>query len=291
MKIREWTKYNLHLLLLMPGAILFVLFLAIPFLWIIRISFYQNIPGGYMSVAWVMENYKRFLGDFWYIQNALFFSLKIALSTVFSAVILAYPLAYCIARTSGRKKQLLLTIVLSPLLISMVCLILGLMIVLRREGLFNQILLWLGIISVPGKYIYDIKGVIIGLIYIVIPYIVLCLLDNLGRIDLCLEEAAMNLGATRWQTFFKITFPLSTPGMFAGSVIVLSMNFCAFAIPLMIGPDRLPMMGLIIYNQATAMNNMPFAAALATITVVVNIGILYIYIKLMNKFFFKRLGV
>jgi putative spermidine/putrescine transport system permease protein len=291
MKIKEWISRNPYLLLLMPGVILYVFFFVIPFLWVVKVSFYQNIPGGYMRAAWVVENYKKFLGDFWYIRNVIFFSFKIAIGTSFFAVLFAYPLALYIVKSSGLKKRLLLIISLSPLLISLVCLVLGLMIILRGEGILNHFALWAGIISEPVKYMYTVKGVFICLIYVSIPYVVLSLLDNLSKINPCLEEAAMNVGANRWQSFLKITFPLSTPGMVAGSLVVFSLNLCAFAVPLMIGEDRIPMIGLFVYNQCMELSNIPFASAIAIIALGVCIITLFIYHELISKLFFKRLGV
>ena len=292
MKIKErWISRNQWLFLIMPALILFVIFYMFPFLWLIRVSFYQNIVGGYMKVVWTLDNYKRFLGDYWYIKNMIFFSFKMAVGSVFLGILLSYPLALGIIKSSGQKKQLLLTIVLSPLLVNMVCLALGMVILLRNQGIFNQFLQWIGISSHPIKLMYNNIGVFIGLTYISIPYLVLSLLDSLSKIDPSLEEAAINLGATGLQSFLKVIFPLSVPGMFAGSLIVFPMNFCAFAIPLMMGSDSMPMIGLVVYRTAMTFNNIPFAAVMAISLLFVCGAIFFIYYKIINKFFFNRLGV
>jgi len=101
----------------------------------------------------------------------------------------------------------------------------------------------------------------------------------------------MNVGANRWRTFCKITFPLTVPGMMAGSLIIFGLNFCAFAVPLLIGGDRTPMAGLVAYSQAMDLNNMPFAAAISIILLVVSMVTILVYSKLINRFFFQRLGV
>lgn len=291
MKFRKGISRYPYLFLLLPGMILLLLFLAIPMFWIFRVSYYENVTGGVMKATWVWDNYSRFLSDPWYLNNVLFFSFKIAIITTFLAVLFAYPISLYIARSQGRKKQLLLTIALAPLLINMICLIFGWIVIFRGQGLLNQLALWTGIIREPVKYMYSLKGVIICMVYISIPYIILTLLDALGRLEPSLEEAALNVGANRWQTFLKITFPLSIPGMVAGSLIVFMLNICAFAVPLMVGGDRTPMAGLIAYAQAMELNNMPFAAAISVILFVVSILTLLIYLKLINKFFLRRLGV
>jgi ABC-type spermidine/putrescine transport system permease subunit I len=279
------------LLLLLPGVILLLLFMVIPVGWMIRVSFNQSMAGSYMRAAWVIENYIKFLGDLWYLRNVLFFSFKIAVITTFLAILFAYPPSLYIARSRGRKKQLLLTLTLSPLLIGMVCLIFGWIVLFRGHGLLNQLTIWLGITSEPVKYLYSVKGIVICLIYISIPFAILNLLDSLGRVDPSLEEAAMNVGANRWQSFWHVTFPLSTPGMFAGSLVVFALNFCAFAVPLMLGGERIPMAGLVIYTQSLEMSNIPFAAAISVILLISNLVVLYGYSALIHRFFFRRLGV
>lgn len=288
--VRKISHYP-YVFLALPAIIALLFFLAVPMIWIIRVSFNQYMTGGGMKAAWVLDNYRRFLGDPWFMNNVLFFSFKIGVITTFLSILFAYPISLYIAKSQGRKKQILLTISLAPLLINMICLIFGWIVLFRGHGLLNQFTLWLGITSEPVKYLYSLKGVIICMVYISIPYVVLTLLDSLGRIDPSLEEAALNAGANRWQTFLKITFPLSVPGMVAGSLIVFMLNICAFAVPMMVGGERTPMAGLVAYAQALELNNMPFAAAISVLLFVVSVLSILIYIKLINRLYLRRLGV
>ncbi len=286
----RWRKGKPFLFLLLPGGILLFVFLVIPLFWIFRVSFYEHVSGGYMKAAWIMDNYLRFLLDPWYLKNVLWFSFEIAMVTSVIAVVLAYPISICIVKSNKRLKQLLFTLTLSPLLIGMVCLIFGWIVIFRGHGLLNMFTMWMGITSEPVKYMYSTKGVIICMVYISIPYVVLSLLDSLGRINPSLEEAAMNVGANRWRTFFSIVLPLSMPGMYAGFLIVFALNFCAFAVPLMVGSERTSMIGLLIYNEAMQNSNMPFAAAMSVILVVSSLLILLGFSKVMSKYIFHRLG-
>lgn len=289
--MKRFIQNRPHVALLLPAVALLLFFLLIPAGWIARVSFYRNVVGGYMTPAWVIENYQKFLGDTWYLKSVLWFSFKIALFTTLCSVVIAYPLSIFVARSTGRVKQVLYTITLSPLLIGMVCLIFGWIVIFRGHGILNQLTMSLGITSEPIRYMYSMKGVIICLIYIAVPYVVLNLLDSLSRINPSLEEAAMNVGANRWQTFVRITFPLSVPGMYAGSIVVFTLNFCAFAVPMMVGSERTNMIGLLIYDQAMKMNNLPFAAAVSVILVASSVLALWVYSKLINRYFFRRLGV
>lgn len=292
MKIKKWWGLNILSLLLMPGLIIFIFFLIIPLIEIIRTSFYENIPGAYMKMVWTLENYKDFLGSLWFIRNVLLFSLRIALITTFFAMFFAYPPTYYIVRSArNRSRPWFLGIVLSPLLINMVSLTMGWMIIFRGHGILNRFTLWAGITSIPIRYMYDIKGVIICLIYIGTPYMIMCLLDSLSRIDPYFEEAAQNIGAKPLQIFLKITLPLSVPGLFAGSLVVFSIAFSAFSIPFMIGSDRTPMIGVVIYDQAMQLSNQPFASAISVIIILITLIIMYTYFTLFNKFFFRKLGI
>ena len=286
LKIRK----NTYALLILPGVTGLLVFVVFPIIWILRISFYENVEGGHMTSAWVVDSYVRFLGSAWYLKNVLWFSVEIAVLTTALAVILAYPLALYIVRSRGRWKQILLTLTLSPLLIGLVSLVYGWIVIFRGGGLLNGFTMWLGLTDHPVKYMYSIKGVVILLIYIGIPYVVLTLIDSLERIHPSLTEAAENAGANRWQSFSRIVFPLTVPGMYAGSLVVFVLNFSAFAVPLMVGSRETNMIGLVVYRQAMELNNMPFAAAISVVMMFASIVILFTYTRIVHRYFLQHLG-
>jgi len=93
MKRKEWVAEHYYVLLLLPGVVIIVLFMVVPLAWILRISFYEKIPGGYMKAAWILDNYKRFLGDAWYLKNILWLSFAATVFCSMCSLILAYPVA------------------------------------------------------------------------------------------------------------------------------------------------------------------------------------------------------
>lgn len=288
---KKWILDKTYIFLLAPALLYLLFFLVFPIAWLARTSFNQNIQGGYMRIAWTLENYKNFLSDPWYLKNILLFSLKIAFITSLISVFLAYPISLFIVKSNIRLKSLLYAISISPLFMSAVCLSMGFIIIFRSEGFLNQFTKWIGLTPEPVKYMYAPIGVIIVLIFVSIPYAVLNLLDSLSRINPSLEEAALTVGANPLQSFLKIIFPITIPGMFAGSLIIFSLNSCSFAVPLMIGGDRMPLIGLYAYREAFELNNMPFAAAISIIILFINSTIIISYSKWINKIFFKKLGV
>jgi putative spermidine/putrescine transport system permease protein len=136
---------------------------------------------------------------------------------------------------------------------------------------------------------WDLKGVIILLVYIGMPYIVLSLLDSIERINPSFVEAARNVGANRWRAFWSISFPLTLPGLYAGLVIVFTLNFSAFAVPLMVGANDTQMIGLVIYREALLNNDLPFASSLSVIMILANATILTGMSFLFGKLILNRL--
>lgn len=269
MRRRGWA-----LLLLAPAVVMLSIFVVVPLLWVARTSFNQSVDGAYMVSAFTLDNYIRFLGSVWYLTNTLWFSIRVAAMSSLLSVALAYPVALYVAQTKGLRRSVLMTVVLAPLLIGLVTLVYGWIVIFRGGGLLNALMIKLGVYDEPVRYMWDIKGVVILLVYIGMPYVVLSLLDSIERINPSFVEAARNVGASRWRAFWSITFPLTLPGLFAGLVIVFTLNFSAFAIPLMVGANDTQMIGLVIYREALLNNDLPFASSLSVIMIAANALIL-----------------
>lgn len=278
-------------LLLAPALVLLAVFVVLPLAWVVRVSFNDTASGAYMVSAFTLKNYTAFLGSAWYLVNTLWFTVRIAFVATFITAVLGYPVALYIAQCRGVQKNVLMTLVLSPLLIGLVTLVYGWIVIFRGGGLLNSLLIALGVYAEPVKYMWDIKGVVILLVYIGMPYVVMSLLDSIERINPSFTEAARNAGATRWQAFWKIVFPLSMPGLYAGLVIVFTLNFAAFAVPLMVGANNTQMIGLVIYREALLNNNLPFASALSVIMIAANALIIVGAGYLFGKLILNRLEV
>lgn len=278
-------------LLLAPALVLLAVFVVLPLAWVVRVSFNDTASGAYMVSAFTLKNYTAFLGSAWYLVNTLWFTVRIAFVATFITAVLGYPVALYIAQCRGVQKNVLMTLVLSPLLIGLVTLVYGWIVIFRGGGLLNSLMIALGIYAEPVKYMWDIKGVVILLVYIGMPYVVMSLLDSIERINPSFTEAARNAGATRWQAFWKIVFPLSMPGLYAGLVVVFTLNFAAFAVPLMVGANNTQMIGLVIYREALLNNNLPFASALSVIMIAANALIIVGAGYLFGKLILNRLEV
>lgn len=274
---------------LLPVFLVLLVFVAAPMLWVFRTSFNELIDGAYMVDALTLKNYTRFLGNPWYLVNTLWFSIRIAVMTTAISVVCAYPVALYVARMQGLQRNILMSLIMAPLLIGLVTLVYGWIVIFRGGGLLNSLMIALRIYDEPVRYMWNIKGVIILLVYIGTPYIVLSLLDSIEKINPYLVEAARNVGAGRWTAFWKIVFPLTMPGLHAGLVIVFSLNFAAFAVPLMVGDTSTQMIGLVIYREALLNNDLPFASALSVIMIAVNALILVGMAALFGRLILRKL--
>lgn len=246
--------------LLAPGLFWLLFFFALPLGIILLISFAQRTPSGLVAWVFTLENYARafdslyLLGPFW---NSLWFA---GLTTVL-CFLFGYPLAYYISRRSLRWRSLLLFLVMLPFLTNFLVRIYAWFILLRPEGwiaaLFRPLGIEMALLGSPW-------GVLLGLVYGYLPFMVLPLYATLGKLDFSLVEAAYDLGATRWQSFCRVIFPLSRPGVVAGVILVFIPVLGEFVTPKLLGGGKVPMIGMAIEEQFLGrVPHWPLGAALA----------------------------
>jgi putative spermidine/putrescine transport system permease protein len=246
--------------LALPLAALFVVCFVAPFIVLVGLSLHADTEMRTLSVA----QYAKFFGDT--------FNLSILWSTVWLAVkatlvclVFGYPIAWVCSRAPARWQSVLVFLVVLPILTSVVVRTFAWIVILGREGILNHALRWLHIVDQPVPLLFTETGVIAVLAQVQMPLMVLPLLATLSRIDPNLADASAALGAGAWRTFFRVTLPLSTPGLVAGCILVFSACATAFVTQTLIGGARLIYMPLHIYQQAIGANNWPFAAAISVI--------------------------
>ncbi|CBA16574.1 ABC transporter permease subunit [Xanthomonas albilineans] len=251
-----------------------LLFLAIPFLVVLRISFAEQAirsppyspllddRDGVRTLILTLQNYLALLRDHQYIQ-AYWGSLKIAgISTVLTLLI-GYPLAYAITRLSASARNMAMMLVVLPSCISFLIRVYAWIGILDSNGLLNRMLLGLGLIDAPLHILYTPLAAYIGIVYCYLPFMVLPLYATLVKRDRRLLEAAYDLGATPWKAFLAVTLPMSRPGIIAGCMLVMIPAVGEFVIPEMLGgPDTL-MIGRVLWGTFFNNRDWPMASALA----------------------------
>jgi putative spermidine/putrescine transport system permease protein len=247
-----------------PASIVVTIGIVLPIVILFRYSLNQYTPAKMMVDAFTIENYAKFITDPFYLA-VLFRTIRVAALCTAVCVVLAFPMAYCLARTRSRFKNLLLMAVILPLFVGNAVRAAGWMVLFGNRGFVNSILMGLGIIHEPLQIMYTEFAVVVGVIAVNLPFVVLTLQAVLEGIDRAIEEAALGLGADPWRTFRHVVLPLAMPGVIAGTILsfILAMN--AYATPVLLGGPTFQMMAPTLYNQFAGLSNWPFGAAMAFI--------------------------
>jgi putative spermidine/putrescine transport system permease protein len=268
----SWPKPSAGVLLIVPNLIYLTLILLAPLGMMAGHSLYvANLPE--MTLA----NYARLADP--YFLRLLGRTARIAFETAAICTILAYPLAYFLARASRGMATLGLVLLLTPLMVSPVVRAFGWMVLLDRQGLLLSLARGLGF-SDARPLIYTETAVIIGLVHLLLPYLVLPLTASIERISPTLEEAARNLGATSFTLFRDVILPLSLPGLVSGALLVFVEALSAFVLPALLGGRKVRMIGnevfdslLVAFNQAQASTLTVVLVVLTVVTVAVGFGL------------------
>jgi putative spermidine/putrescine transport system permease protein len=254
--------------LALPLVALFVAFFVAPLLVLLALSLHTDVA----MKTWTVSNYVKFFTDpFNY--SILIDTLLLGLKATIVWLIFGYPIAWLCARASARWQSVLLFLVILPILTSVVVRTFAWIVILGRQGVLNQIAMWLGLVNEPLRLLYTELGVVIVLAQVQMPLMVLPILTVLSKMDPNLADASRVLGAGEWRTFWKVTLPLSLPGIIAGCILTYSASITAFVTQSLIGGARLIYMPLNIYQQAVGANNWPFAAALSIIFLIAVIAV------------------
>ncbi|CAP42289.1 ABC transporter permease subunit [Bordetella petrii] len=275
--LRDWMPSN-RTLAVAPPFLWLALFLLVPFLLVLKISFAElqfGIPP-YTALAEFkdeaiqfslhLRGYILLFTDSLYLATYLN-SLKMAAITTVCCVLIGYPMAYYIARSSPAVRNVLLLGVILPFWTSLLLRVYAWVGILRNDGLLNKLLMSLGIISSPLEIYRTDLAVYIGLVYAYLPFFILPLYANLVKMDLRLLEAAYDLGARPWQAFWRITVPLSRPGVIAGAMLVFIPSVGEYVIPEMLGGADTLMMGRVMWNEFFNNADWPMASAVTCVMV------------------------
>lgn len=274
-------------LLLLPGLVWLTFALLLPLSYMMALSLRPSMPGTItMDGAWTLSNYLRFFGQPFYYGTLVRTLWVSGLTTVLTAMI-GFALALLIWTAPPRRRGLLVLVVLSPLLVSLVARTYGWMIVLGDRGVLNQALMASGLIGEPIRMLYTPGAVVVGLTHVFVPFMTLCILTSLDKIDPKVPEAAVTLGASRWKVLTKVLLPLSTPGLASGLTIVFSLAISSYVTPALMGGQRSGMLTTFIYQQFAVTLDWRFGAVLVTIllaaTLVVLTAILWVAGRMTRK--------
>lgn len=259
--------------LLAPASIFVVISLFAPLAILFRYSLNDFVPQTKTMVeALTAANYAKFFTDPYYVA-ALLTTVKVALISSVTCLILGFPLAYVLARTQSRLKPLLIIAIVLPLFVGNSVRAAGWMVVFGNKGFVNATLLGLGLIDQSIEIMFTEKAVIIGIIAVDLPFMVLSLQSVIEGIERAVEEAAFSLGAPPATMFRRVLWPLALPGILGGMILTFILAMNAYATPFLLGGPTFKMMAPVIFNEFTQKTNWPFGAAVAFILMAVTLGL------------------
>jgi ABC-type spermidine/putrescine transport system permease subunit I len=256
------------LLLSGPALALLGLLLAGPLVLLVRISLCEPASGRgfYIPGTWTVDNYTGLLADEDFRRVAAF-SVATGLALTGLTLTIAYPLALFVHSLHGWRRFLAIAAGVVPKLANVLIVVYGLQFLLSSAGPVNQLLLGLGILHEPVLLYRNRVGMIVGEVYLLLPYATLVVLAGLSRLDPALVQAARGLGASRWQTFRRITWPLSRPGVAAAAALVLAWALAALLGPVFLGGPHETTLAVEVERQALEYGAWPRAAATAVLLV------------------------
>lgn len=257
--------------LLAPATIFVAICLLAPLAILFRYSLNDFVAAKKMMVeAVTVANYIRFFTDPYY-TSILWTTVRISVTVTAVCLVLAFPLAYVVARTQSRFKHLLIILIVLPLFVGNAVRAAGWMTVFGNKGFLNAALMGLGVIDRPLEIMFTEKAVVIGIIAVNLPFMVLSLQSVIEGIDRAVEEAAFSLGAPPLTMFRRVLWPLALPGILSGTILTFILAMNAYATPFLLGGPLFKMMAPLVYSQFTQQTNWPFGGAIAFILMAVTL--------------------
>ena len=250
-----------------PATLLVLLFLVLPVAATIATTF--GDPKGILApyIAFFSSGFRR---------SVLWRTIEISLATTAISLVIGFLTAYVVAKAPGRAKSILIIAAVFPLLTGVVVRSFAFLIILGRNGILNNFLIWIGVTDEPFSMLYTQWSVVLAMVYLFVPLMILTLVGVLENIPDDVVQAAASLGATPAGTFRQVIFPLAVPGLIVGAVLVFTGSFTAYATPQLLGGERQMVMGTLMYQRAMVAFDWVGASTIAAIMVVITIGVVLV---------------
>ncbi len=262
-------------------ALWLLIFAFIPNIMMFIISFFERSETGFFDVAFTLDNYKSFFSSLYF--QVLFNSFKMATITTALVLLIGYPFAYILARSNFKYKSLLAILVIIPYWTSALIRTYAIKVLLTTNGIINTTLETVGIIDAPLNLLYTEGAVILGLVYTLLPFMILPLYATIDKLDVRYLEAAGDLGASRFKVFTYIIIPLTVPGIIAGCLLVFLPSLGLFYIPDILGGAKNLLIGNLIKDQFLLARNWPFGSAVSNLLMIIMAFMLFAYYKSAKK--------
>lgn len=262
---------------MLPVSIWMLMFFIVPLFLILVVSFCTRGEAGDVVFSFTLSNYARLANKLYVV--IFLKSFLISLGTTIICLIFGYPFAFIIAKADKKIKPILLLLIILPFWTNSLVRTYAMIILLRTEGIINTILLNIGLIKAPLHMMYNNFAVMIGMLYMMFPFMVLPLYASIEKLDMALLEAADDLGAGPVDKFLKVTLPLTKGGILSGSLLVFVPTLGLFFITDLMGGSKVVLMSNLIKNQFLTARDWPFGSAFSVILMIVMVIVIFYYTK------------
>lgn len=262
---------------LLPVFAYSLVLIVLPLAYIFMISFFESDSYGGMNVTFTLKNYLM-LFDFVYLRVFLK-SFFIAGLTTFLCICIAYPFSLSLRKKAPKVQSLCMVLIILPFLTNSLIRTYGWIVLLRKEGIVNSFLKSIGIVENSLSLMYNDFGIVVGLVYTLLPFMILPVYSAVSKLSSSVIEASRDLGANGFQTFFRVIVPETLLGVFSGSLMVFIPAIGYFFISDILGGGKLMLIGNLIKNQFLTARNWPFGAAISIFLIILTFGMVQLYKK------------
>ena len=264
-------------LTVLPLYLFTLCFVVGPLLYMVALSFATNGSGSSTIWSFTLENYKK-IAEPVYLKSFVQ-SFQLAITSTLLIVLMGYPFGYFMAKLSAKRKKRMMLLIMIPFWTSSLIRMYGWILILQAKGVLNGFLMKVGIVEEPLKILYSYPAVVIGMVYALLPFMVLAVYSSVEKMDWSYVEAARDLGANAVKAFFTVTFKLTLPGLLTGVILTFIPSMGLFFIADILGGNKIVLVGSVIQDQLTRGSNWPFAAALAVVLMLLTSLMMFLHRK------------
>jgi len=277
-KPKRHKQKGVSFIFTIPLYIFTILFVAGPLVYMFILSFQNRAKTWGVVNEFTFQNYLNILEPI-YLKTFLI-SIRLALITTVLVVLIGYPFGYLMAKLTAKWRTRVNLLLMIPFWTSSLIRLYGWIIILRSNGVLDQLLMKLGIINAPLKLLYTYPAVVIGMVYSLVPFMIFSVYSSAEKLDWSLVEAARDLGASSIQAFLTVSLKMTLPGLLSGIILTFIPSMGLFFIADILGGNKVVLIGNVIQEQLMKAHNWPFAAALAVVLTVLTSLMIYFYRKI-----------
>lgn len=257
-----------------PLYLFTTVFVLVPLIYMVVLSFLTKGEVWGVVGEFTLDNYQKIIEPVYLKTFAE--SIKLAFVSTFFLMLLGYPCGYFMAKLSERGQKRMMVLIALPFLTNSLLRLFGWVIVFRSNGLLDKLLMAIGLTEKPLKLLYSYPAVVVGMIYALLPFMILSVYSGAEKMDWSVVEAARDLGASKFKAFWTVTFPMTLPGLLSGVVLTFVPTMGLFFIADILGGNKVVLIGSVIYTAMTKERDWPFAAALAVVLMLLTSLMLYL---------------